>query len=291
MNRLFKMLIGSLLYLLMQQSTNCLADHMIVIKNRDHQTDGTLESLQLPIEVRPKVRDIFQSIHTRHHIEFLLNIPSQKRSKKDLKAQLRLFLPEFRIEINVFGETIHEEVITHEILHAYMLVMGLPFILRFQFPIQGCITDLENIIQHFYIFNKMEKIGFTAYREAKKDWEQQVPFFSRAARNISVLENDEVIDAVGVTFTLGGIITGITKPQIAPITPQRFKKSLSISQELLEILEKYNLMKYEDAFKLRMEVCSKIGLKSEQVVIGVLDFSACKAKYYNIETGKLIVVK
>lgn len=279
------------IFLAILQSAHSFADYMIVIQKEPDRTEGKFERHHLPVKVRPDVWKLLQSVDAVQPIKFIKNIPPEKKPQEGLKAQLRLYLPEFKIHIHFYGGTICEEVITHEILHAYMLLIGLPFILKHGFPVEGCICDLENIIQHYYIFQKMENIGFTPYLDAQKIWQKHVPLFCEAARDIPAWATDEVINTIGVTFVLGGIVTGECKYRIASITPQLFYKSHSISQELYESLIKYDLMKYEEAFQLRMEVCSKIGLRNEHAVISVLDFSAHKAKFYNIETGELIAVK
>ena len=110
----------------MWQSTDSFADYMVVIQDRSYTTDGRLEKLQLPLRVRPKVWEIFQAVHSIQPIKVIKGIPHQDKVQGDPKAQLRLFLSDLKIEIHFFGETISEEIITHEILHAYMLVSGAP---------------------------------------------------------------------------------------------------------------------------------------------------------------------
>ena len=134
-------------------------------------------------------------------------------------------------------------------------------------------------------------MGFTPYREAQDIWEKSAPVFCKAARKIPMWATDEVINTIGAIFALGGIVAGIGENRIVSETPPRYFGSVSISKNLLETLKKYDPLKYEDAFKLRMEVSSKLGLKNEDAVIGVIDFTARKRRYYNLETGELLAIR
>ena len=89
---------------------------------------------------------------------------------RNVRAQFGVVPSTFGIHITIYDENIDEETLAHEALHAYLMVEGFPFFYRRNFPEIKTISSLDNSIQHLYIFQVLENMGYSPRFSARRSW-------------------------------------------------------------------------------------------------------------------------
>lgn len=122
----------------------------------------------LPIPVSDPVWDLIKEVQVIAPLQLITRRRDKAPSNRDAESS---FHPKtFEIGIWLY-DNITEELIAHEVLHAWLRVKGYP---RFSVINKGGLGDFENLIQHYYMFEKLKEMGFDPIPQAQEGWEEGV---------------------------------------------------------------------------------------------------------------------
>lgn len=252
-----------------------------------------LNRQDLPIEVSNEIWGIFEKVQEINPISIEIDPSRQNNTvSKNVLAQFGGIPSQFEIYITIYvKDQISQDLLAHEILHAYLIVNGFPFFYRNNFPEIKTINNLENLLQHVYVFQNLEEMGFEPQKSAQESWEEGVEILKNTVSEIPDDAPTYAINTIGAMWTLEGLMAGINITDIKSKLPARFHKTIPIGGKLLEELQKYDLSKQDDSFQAHLKIAKILGLTDRDAFIGILDFKEHKRSYYSINTGNLLITK
>lgn len=252
------------------------------------------ERKDLPIAVCDETWNIFNKIQQIEKVKINIDTTWQNNSvSKNVKAQFLVLPSEFELGINIYDiENLNEEIFLHEILHAKYIVTSQPFFYGNKFPEQKTLANLENSIQHFFIYKKLDSLGFKINKRIKKqEWTYGIKMLNQELLNIPPNAPTYVLETIGASLTLDGLVNGMKIEYIRNKIPQRLNNGIEKGIEIFKILKEANLSNVEDNFKIRLKIASILNLTQRDVVIGRLDFINKHRFYYDPINGELLQIK
>ena len=187
----------------------------------------------------------------------------------------------FETHIFIYTTKIKEESLAHEALHAKRQVNAYPsFYQSGNFPV---ISQLENSIEHLYIFQELESMGFKPRIQDR--WRKTMEI-----SNTQDLTDfpQEVIDTAAAAFVLDGLMYGVDMKEIKEKIHPMLRSSIDKGLRIYEELKKYDLSDKEKVFEAKLKVASMLGLTKNEIAILKMDFTEHKKHYYNPITGELL---
>lgn len=191
----------------------------------------------------------------------------------------------FETHILIYSPDIKEESLAHEALHAKMTVHGYPTF--HQWGLLPGIGELDNSIQHLYVFQVLESMSLKPRIKGEQRWRKGMEI-SNTQDLTDAAQKD--IDTYSAAFTLDGLMYGVDMEEIKEIIHPRFRGSIDKGLQIYEELKGYDLCDKERAFEARLKAASILGLNKDRIVILKMDFEEHKKYYHNPITGELLWV-
>jgi len=210
---------------------------------------------------------------------------------KNVSAQFQYRPCDFNIGIVIYNVDISEMILAHEILHAKLIVQGHPFFYRVAFPANKIIANLENEIQHIQIYKTLSNMGFNSDSSRIKNWKKGTKIMHYEINKIPANTQQYVLNVIGASSTLGGLLRGINISEIRSRIPRIFSGGIDLGVQIFEESKKYDLTDKEEDFKFHLRVASLLKLTYQDTVVGKLDFEIRKRFYYDPLNGRLLSVR
>ena len=193
--------------------------------------------------------------------------------------------------IVIYDADITEETLAHEALHALKVLQGYPMFVPRGFPERKTIINLDNEIQHFDIFARLEKMGFQTKANYQERWKQGIDNLKASMHIIPPDAPEYALDAVGAANTLGGLASGLELEEIKAILPTRIWGGVDKAVKIHEVSRKYDLTNNDHNFVLHLRIASILELTREDVISGIMHFENRKRSFYDPVSGKLLYTK
>ena len=246
-----------------------------------------LKRSDLPITVRDEVWNLIEEVQKIEPLQYATDLTRRNgRVSPNVEAQFWTHLGNLKIGILAYVNNPSEELIAHEVVHAWRAVKGYPKI----WPREGreIVAGLDNFLQHPHINQVLEKIGFEPLLEAKKKWGEGIKLQHEDRDKIIAGMSERNLMLLGVTTALEGLIAGLDSKQVRKDILPEFGPGVVQAVEIHGKLKKANLNNVEEDFDVRLKIAKILELTGEDATIKIFDFKARAVHTYDILSGEEI---
>jgi hypothetical protein len=266
--------------------------------SRTKETSRALEEApkltrtDLPIPVSDSTWLLFEQILEIENIAIDFDPTWQNGNvSRNVSSQFWFTPAKYKMGIVIYDRNISEETLAHEALHALKVLQGYPMFVPRGFPERKTIINLDNELQHFDIFERLEKMGFHARTAYRKRWREGIEYLNASMHIIPPDAPRYTLDVVGAANTLGGIASGMDIEEIRTILPTRLLGGVDKAVKIHEVSRKYDLTNNNHNFELHLRIASILELTREDVIIGIMNFENRNRSFYDPVSGKLLYTK
>jgi len=240
-----------------------------------------LERGDLPIPVSDPVWDLIMEVQAIAPLQLITRRRDKAPSNRDAESS---FDPKiFEIGIGLY-DNITEALIAHEVLHAWLRVKGYP---RFSVINKRGLGNFENLIQHYYIFEKLKEMGFDPIPQAQEDWEEGVVIMRGLENSYRKLKTRDLI-LRGTLAALDGLMAELDFEKVRGDIITAFRPGVDSAVKVYQELTEADLTDIQEHFELYRSIASILDLTSADAVIKKNDFEARTTYTYDILSGEEI---
>ncbi|MDA2930753.1 hypothetical protein MYX84_12555 [Acidobacteria bacterium AH-259-O06] len=244
----------------------------------------------LPIKVSDQVWNLIEEIQVIEPLQLKIDLTRRNgKVSPNVAAQFRFHSSTFEIRILLYEQNLSEEILAHEVLHAWKLVVGgHPRFYRNRFFETKTIDNLEGPIQHQHIFQVLEKMGFDPIPGAKEDWERGIKILLKESEKIPLDRSQRELTVMGATYALGGLVAGLDSEQVRQAIPPRLRQGVDKAVEIHKELSKADLTTMQENFRIRRRIASILDLTISDAVIRRFDFKVRSSYAYDPVSGQQV---